>query len=265
MSNTMNYLVIATIGTFAALPAMAQNDASNIPPSAGSDTEIEVGGGAIISPRYPGSGALEVRPIPLINARTGVGTGGTLYLRGTEAGYDQLISDRVSVGVVGNYRFERDDDAAELSGMQDVDGAFEVGPKVRAQVTPNWGVEAKALADVSGAHDGYTARLGTDYRTKLTDRVDSFATVGLNYGSEDFNNAYYGVRPGEARPGRPAYSPDGGISHVDAMVGGSYALNPCWKLKAGVGADVLVGDVADSPLVEREIQPKMLVGLSYTF
>lgn len=265
MRKSVKYIAIAAAGTVVAAQAFAQNDVSNIPPSAADTTEVEVGAGAVVSPRYPGSGALEVRPIPMINAKTGTANGGTLYLRGTEAGYDHMVSDRVSVGVVGNYRFERDDDAAELQGMADVDGAFEVGPKVRAQLTPNWGVEAKALADVSNAHDGYTARVGTDYRTKLTDRVDSFATVGLNYGSENFNNTYYGVRPAEARADRPAYSPDSGISHVDAMVGGSYALNPCWKVKAGLGADVLVSDVADSPLVEQTVQPKMLVGLSYTF
>lgn len=262
MRKPLKYIAIAATGTFIAAQAFAQNAVNSVPPS--SNTQVEVGAGVIVGSEYPSGGALKARPIPLINARAGTDNG-TLYLRGTEAGYDHNISDRLSAGVVGNYRFERDNDSNALSGMRKIDGAFEVGPKVRAQMTPNWGVEAKALIDASGAHNGYTARLGTDYRTQLTERTDGFATVGVNYGSENFNNAYYGVRGNEARPGRPAYNPGDGLSHVDAMVGGSYALNPCWKLKAGVGADVLVGDVSSSPLVGRHVQPKMLLGATYTF
>ena len=33
----------------------------------------------------------------------------------------------------------------------------------------------------------------------------------------------------------------------------------------GVGADYLMGDAADSPLVKEELQPKVMLGIAYSF
>lgn len=226
----------------------------------------EVGAGVYVEPRYPGSGGLKPYAVPLFDVKKDIAPRHTLYLKDRTAGYDYHLSDRVLLGVQGAYKFSRStSDDAELSGMRKIDRTIEVGPRLRAQITPQWGVEGKLLADTMNANGGYEGRVGTDYVQPLNPCLTAFGTVGLNYGSKDYNNAYYGVSGGEARPGRPAHNVGNGFNSVDVGVGTRYALTEHVSLKTSVGADVLVGDAADSPIVEREVQPKLLAGVTYTF
>jgi outer membrane scaffolding protein for murein synthesis (MipA/OmpV family) len=227
---------------------------------------VTLGAGVIYMPDYSGADTYQSLPIPVISASKEITPGNTLYARGLSIGLDHAVSDQLTVGAVTHYRFGRDSsDSSMLSGMPDIDGAIELGPKIRYQIDRQLGVEATALFDVSDAYDGYTARIGADYVMPLGQVTYLTFAGGLNYGSEDFNNTYYGVTASQARPGRPVYSVDSGLTNLDASVGLRHAFTNHWSVQGKLGADYLVADVADSPLVEQELQPSLMLGLSYTF
>jgi outer membrane scaffolding protein for murein synthesis (MipA/OmpV family) len=228
--------------------------------------KLMLGIGGLVAPSYPGSRALKSHVVPIIVAQKEITPGNLAYLRGLTAGVDHMLTDKLSIGGFASYRPARKTaDDLELLNMSKVDAAVEIGPKVRYQATPQIGVEGQVAVDASGAHDGYTARIGGDYRRPLNETTMLTADAGLNYGSKQFNNAYYGVKPAQAMAGRPAYSPGGGFTSVDAGVGVTHALTSNWRLLGKLGADYLVGDVADSPIVKTEIQPKLMLGVAYSF
>lgn len=79
---------------------------------------------------------------------------------------------------------------------------------------------------------------------------------------------YFGVTPGQAttsKAGLAAYSPDAGIKDVYVEVGGEIALGERWLLKPGGRYGRLLGDAADSPIVESENQFSGVLGMGYRF
>ncbi|MBS0316642.1 MAG: MipA/OmpV family protein, partial [Proteobacteria bacterium] len=78
------------------------------------------------------------------------------------------------------------------------------------------------------------------------------------------NNYYYGVRPAEALPGRPAYAPGAGVDTTLALYG-SYDLSERWRLLGGVSVTRLAGTVRASPIVQPGLQPAAFIGAAYDF
>lgn len=234
--------------------------------TAANKPSVTIGAGVMYKPEYSGADSYEATPIPVISASKQITPADTLYLRGFAAGLDHAVTEQLTVGAQARYRFERDSsDSSNLSGMPDIDGAVEVGPKVRYQIDKQLGLEATALFDVSDAHDGYTVRAGADYVIPMGQVTYLTLAGGVNYGSEDFNNTYYGVTPGQATAKRPAYSVDSGLTSFDASVGLRHSISRHWSVQGKLGAEYLTSDVADSPLVEEELQPSLMLGVAYTF
>jgi outer membrane protein len=86
----------------------------------------------------------------------------------------------------------------------------------------------------------------------------------LAFRNRQLNDYYYGVRPEEARPDRPAYAPGNGLQ---AWLGvyASYQLTEGWRLIAGGGVTLLDRDVADSPIVKSAVLPTGYLGAAYDF
>ncbi len=225
-----------------------------------------LGAGVVVAPEYSGSDSYDTYALPLISFEREISPGNTVYLKGLNAGLDHALDERLSVGLMASYRFDREsDDSTSLAGMRDVDAAIEIGPKVRLQATPQLGFEATMLVDTANSHNGFTGRAGADYAMPLSEVTMLTFSGGVNYGSEDFVETYYGVTAAEARVGRPAYSPDAGFTHLDAGVGVRHSFTPNWSVQGRLAADYLLGDTADSPLVKDEFQPKLMLGLAYSF
>ena len=257
-----------TLLTAALLPLAASHAQPQGQPQP-DDSIFMLGAGIAVSPRYAGSKAYQTLALPYIIAETNLAPQHKVYLRGLNAGYEYQLSDRITVGLDGTYRMERDSgDDAELAGMADVDGTLEVGPRVRLQVNEQVGLEGRLHADVGGEHKGFDTYLGGDVRQPvnlLGTPLMLEANLGATYGSKKLNNTYFGVPSSAARADRPAYLPGAGWQSVNAGVAATYALTERWGLRGGVSADYLLGDVADSPLVEESFQPTVMLGALYRF
>ncbi|MFZ2619831.1 MAG: MipA/OmpV family protein [Alphaproteobacteria bacterium] len=258
----MRHLVLVGLLATTALSAHAQERA----PDQVQERLLMVGAGVLAKPLYAGSSAMEVQPLPVVLYRETFAQKHTLSLMGPTAAYDYAIDRTVSVGLQATYRSGRDaSDAAELSGMADVDGTVEMGPTVTYQLTPKVAATAKILADVADAHGGYTAHIGLQGRERVGEKLSLTGNVGLTYASDDFQQAYFSVPAVQARADRPAYQADGGLHSVNVSGQATYQLHGNWHLFGMAGADVLVGDAADSPLTEQALQPRAFAGVAYKF
>ena len=98
----------------------------------------------------------------------------------------------------------------------------------------------------------------------LHTRQRSCIPVGLNWKSSAAANYYYGVEPGEARLGLPAYSV-GSATNVFARLSMTYTLSEHWQIVSLLQYEKLASEISNSPSVEDDHVTTGYIGLYYEF
>ena len=128
----------------------------------------------------------------------------------------------------------------------------------------SWGtLQFQALRDISVGHKGNELRFGYEANWH-SGNWQLRPSVTLAWRDGKLNDYYYGVRPVEAAPGRPAYSAGAGINTTVAL-DTSYAFSRGWRLLGGMSLTLLPPGVTESPLVGRSVLPSLYVGAAYDF
>jgi outer membrane scaffolding protein for murein synthesis (MipA/OmpV family) len=247
-------LRLATAAPAAALftlvaPAAAQsNDA---PPEPRSDKRftVMIGGGAQVTPKYPGADSYQVTPLPLGGLRR-AGTPIPSFAPDDAIGF-KLFGESATGFSFGP--------AARLIGKRkpadvgaDVDRVgftVEAGAFAQYMVTPNIRVRVEGRKGLGG-HKGWVGNVGADL--VLRDQNSYIFSVGprARFGDNRYTDAYFGVSPAAAaRTALPAYNPGSGLYAVGAITGLTYRMGPRWGFQLRAGYDRLVGDAGRSPIV----------------
>lgn len=239
-------LALTVLAASAATAAQAQDFGF-----AGRAFSVDLGVGVDVGPDYPGSDDAEAGPW-LIWRNAGFGQPGTPQREG--------FAISPSFGTVGEREASDNDD---LTGMDDIDAAYELGLRVSYGAGPvtAFGSVRKGF----DGHEGLTGEIGAKYRTDLSDRVSLWSGLSLGYGDGDYNATYFGVTPPEAAPGRPAYDIGGGFNKASISFEARYALTENTALLGEVEYGKLIGDAADSPVVQDEYQPSLKLGIVRKF
>ena len=161
------------------------------------------------------------------------------------------------------YRFEgypNDRVPESLAGMRPRESGIDAG--FSAQAGGGWGIAyAELLHDISEISRGSELRLGYKYPLRRG-RLWLQPQAMLGFRDANLNNYYYGVRPDEATPLRPAYSARGGAVTQLGLYG-AYRLTERWRLIGGVTWVRWPDVVALSPVVETRVQRGVTLGLMY--
>jgi outer membrane scaffolding protein for murein synthesis (MipA/OmpV family) len=198
-----------------------------------------------------------------------------VFLRGTTLGANAFTwqgprpSDKLQVGPLVRYQFGRDeDDSDDLRGMGDIDAAVEVGGFLTYGIGP-WSLGATLFKDASDAHDGFTAKFAAGHRHRFSPKLQLRSELSSTWADENYTQTYFGVTAAQsARSGMRQYSPEGGIKDVGITFDLDYSLTEHWGITGRVGYKRLLGDAADSPLVEDRGSANQLstgIILSYRF
>jgi outer membrane protein len=189
--------------------------------------------------------------------------GSLVFLRSNSVGLKFGPRRERRVELFLRHRFEgspTDEIPAALSGMARREPGIDAG--IGVSWGGAWGIAyAEVLQDVSTASEGSELRLGYNHpwrRGRLLLRP--YATLAVR--SSELNNYYYGVRPEEALPGRPAYEAQSGTA-IEAGVIATYRLEGRWRLLAGAALTRYPGTVSDSPVVQRGSHPTFTLGALY--
>lgn len=227
-----------------AAPAVQAQDLSGYVLSA------DIGIGASHGPSYLGSKDKDTSPWLILR-------NGTLS-RPTANGQ---TTDGFSVVPSFNYVGRRDaEDHDALEGMDDIKAAGEIGLRLRYDQGPSIGYVA--LRKGFGGHHGLNGEFGAKYRFDATDRLTLWGTAEAKYGDSKFNDTYFGVTTDEAITSQyDSYTPGGGIYAASIGVQARYALTENMAVLGEVEYERLLGDSADSPLVEDKSQPKVKLGI----
>jgi outer membrane scaffolding protein for murein synthesis (MipA/OmpV family) len=231
-------------------------------------TGLKVGGILIVKPTYEGSDNYEVFGFPYIFPTFAGGPG--FFSRIDAKGLDDIrfkLIDRGGfvAGPLGGYNLGRDeDDDDALDGLGNVDGGVVAGAFAGYRFGP-------VLLDVSfhntfGDDGGYQIRFGAEAERPLSERFLLTARVGATYADDDYMSNYFGVSLGQSlSSGLPEYDAEAGFKDVHVELGLKAELDAHWSARASVRYSRLIGDAADSPIVESEDQVMGLIGLSYRF
>ena len=231
---------------------------------------VQLGGGVMASPEYLGSDEMETDVVPFVRVEyQDVVTFSVPEGLNVKVLQAQGVNGGIWEGEVGvGYDFGREeDDSDNLTGLGDVDDAA----LLQAKLT-----HKHSAADVSvqfrqalGGHDGFDVTAAVE-RGVMLPQYHTVVKYGANivYGSDDKMEAYHGITAAQAAASpryNTVYTPDAGFQTTGVNIMASRKVTPEWSLTGIAAADVLLGDAADSPLTEEELQLSVGAFLSYTF
>ncbi|MEM6456799.1 MAG: MipA/OmpV family protein [Acidobacteriota bacterium] len=223
--------------------------------AAAGDGRVTVG--AAVLPEFEGSDDNQV--VPLISLRRGVGDF-VLEVEGLGARLDLVGEGSIwRAGPAIRLALPREDDvdAAAVAALPEVDFALEVGafvgfemPFTRAQGGQLSGT-LTLTQDVLDAHEGFVVQANLEYFFA----VNRMLRVGLGptatYASGDYMRSYFSVdAAGSAASGLPVFDADAGLKDAGFQAFTILSFSEQWGVLTRVAYTKLLGDAADSPIVE---------------
>jgi outer membrane protein len=201
----------------------------------------------------------DARLVPIIYAESD-----RFFLMGPRAGWRFVQSDRFTLSAVANYRFDGYDsnDSRALEGMDDRDGSLDAG--VELQYRADFGtLTFSAVTDTLDKSSGQEVSLRYGYPFSLA-RGTVSPFIESAWLSDDLVDYYYGVRPEEAREGRPAYRPDSTFN-TTLGVNGTWLFDRRHLVFLNAGYQWLGSEIEDSPIMNADAGASVILGWVYTF
>ena len=153
-------------------------------------------------------------------------------------------------------------DAPELDGI-DRNLTGDVGISWSYKIAPDTTVEASILQEVTGIHNGQEARAEIEQKIMLGP-VPIWLAGAITWQSDDLAGYLYGVSASEAAATRAEYNPDAAlIPSASATTG--YPINDKTLLFGRLTYRLLPDEITSSPIVARDDQLRLSVGLNYSF
>jgi outer membrane scaffolding protein for murein synthesis (MipA/OmpV family) len=226
----------------------------------------QVGGLVYVSPKYEGSKSYSAIGFPVI-APAGLGDAGIIQVYGIDdIRWRAFQFSGFEFGPLGGYRFGRDEeDGARLRGTGDIDGGLVLGGFATYRTGP-LAFSVSYHHQASGDETGGLFRMQGQLVTPLAPGVKMTTTLGTNYATDDYMTSFFGVNAAQAKAsGLAFYAPSAGFKDVFAGAVGSIDLNDRWTLMLIGRYSRLIGDAADSPIIETENQFYGGAALTYKF
>jgi MipA family protein len=267
MRNVFHATLSAALITIGSLsPAIAGGPYDRIGPPTWT-----AGGVLVISPKYEGSKSHDVTGIPYIFPSFSEASS-LVAMRGPDDVRLRLFNHGAFVaGPLVGYKFDRESsDGRKLRGWGDVDGGLVLGAFAGYRLLPWLTFDVSYHRTVTGDVDGGQLRFGLEYEAPVSDRLTLLGRVGATYADDDYMAAYFGVTAAQAAASAafanlPQYNAGAGFKDVHVGVGARIQIDPRWALTIGSRYGRLVGDAADSPVIETKDQISGFANLTFKF
>lgn len=219
----------------------------------------QVGGFVFVSPTFEGAKSYQAIGFPFV-APAGFGDGGLVQIKGADDVRLRLFQlGGFEFGPLAGYRFGREgDDVSHVPGLGDIDGGLVLGGFATYRTGP-FSISASYHHQVTGDETGGLVRFGAELVSRPAPGLKLTTSIGTNYALEDYMTAFFGVNVG------PIYRPSAGFKDVHAGVTAAIELTDQWSLLLIGRYAHLIGEAADSPIVETESQLYGGLALSYKF
>ncbi len=241
------------------------------------DWRLTLGVGGSVSPDYEGSDDYEATPLPLIELSwRDIVSVGTLGGPGIKVNYFKLKGptpkDHLTLSATAGYgggRDQNDNDA--LQGLGDLDSGanLRLGADYQYQ---NFGVSLAVNWDVTGDRDGTTVTAGVHYSFALgSPKTLLTLGTGFTWADDEYMGNIFGISGAQAaasRRGFAAFDASSGIKDVGVNAMVMHRWDENIGILGQIGYSRLVGDAADSPIVDQDGdagQFSVLLGVTYSW
>jgi len=215
------------------------------------DFVSSLGAGVGLAPDYEGSD--DYTAVPLLFGRIGWGDGKYVALQGNQLRWN-LGDNTIEFGPLLQYRRDRDDvDNKQVDRLDDVDAAVEAGLFLTGRSGP-WSATLEFATDISDTYNGYIITLGGKYQTNITESLKTTYGLSTTYASGNYMETYFQIDNGNRGTSTlPNYTADRGqLKDVGLSMAADYRINKSWSVLGNLGYKYLMGDAADSPIVDDE-------------
>ena len=142
-------------------------------------------------------------------------------------------------------------DHANLAGLPDIDLGFEAGAFLESYNGP-WRVRADVKQEFAGGHGGLLGSLDVAWGSRWTKNTSIVIGAKTTLVDQTYAESYFGVSAADATGTRQAYSPETGFRDVSGYFQVIYDFTPNVFLSFEGRGQLLLGDIAESPLVESD-------------
>ena len=185
-----------------------------------------------------------------------------------------LNHSNLEFGPMGIDRFGRGGmDDPVVSRMSTVDDSLEAGLFVGYSNTfdgnprHRMNIHLDVTQDVSNNHDGLVASLVGLYWRPVAIPFDIGFRGSVTYANNNYMSSFFDVSANDsANSGLPQFDADAGIKDAAVSLMGLLHLSKSWHIGGGIQYKRLIGDAADSPIVDqRGNANQILFGLALLF
>ena len=233
---------------------------------------ITLGAGGIYHPDYLGSDEYELSPFPVVKIEYD-----NLYVETDGPGLraNLMPHDGFEFGPIVKYGEGREDVEDDVvDRLPEIDDELWVGlfagytEKGIFHDHDSLGVEIESLWAAS-EDNGSTVSLGVTYGTHVNKRLMVSIGTSATYANTDYAKTYFSIdAQGAAASGLSTFSAGDGLRDIGLKATARYAITREIGLGAMAGVTQLMGDFADSPIVDERGDSTQAFGgmfLTYTF
>lgn len=245
-------------------PAAAQEDGD-------SNNFVVVGAASL--PEFEGADEQQIVPFGVLRLNA---WGAGIEIDGLQGRVNVLGDGSIlRAGPAFSFTPPRDSDDPAIEALRDVNFAVEVGAYVGFE-TPFGGLEEGTLSgmvqvrhDVLDEHNGLLITPELEYFFAVNRMFRVGAGINATWASEDYMDAYFGVTADDAlASGLTEFDAGSGFKDAGAEVYSIFSFSERWGLFSRVAYNRLLGDAADSSIVQEAGDRDQLFyggGLFYRF
>lgn len=233
---------------------------------------LEAGLGVGLAPEYEGADEYMVLPLPRLKYETDVVTFET---SGLGVAADIVTARGFDGGPIIRWNMGRSDvDDAVVDRLDDVDGGLELGGYIGlSRPIATFGEGAPLMAtgrfeftQAVGGHEGLSGTVSAGL-VKPFGETTVGASVFTTFSSDDYADAFFSVDARDsARSGLARYDAEGGLKSFGLTAFASHQLTEKWSINGFGSYSRLVGDAADSPIVDiRGDANQAFIGFGFSY
>jgi outer membrane protein len=221
-------------------------------PNAEKTRRVTLGLGVAAVPEYEGSEDYMAVPVPIVRvdwqSRRYAEISGTRLRVNVLSGVAKL-----QAGPIFNYNIGRDDiDNDRVDALRTIDNTIE-GGGFATFVAGRWKTYLEFLTDVDDEHDGSVFTFRESYRQSLKNQRLLTFNFSFTYADDDYMETFFGIdADNAARSGLRTFDAEAGFKDVQVSVVFRTKLSKGWNIAYSLGYKRLLGDAADSPVVDDE-------------
>ncbi|MEJ2729271.1 MAG: MipA/OmpV family protein [Deltaproteobacteria bacterium] len=222
-------------------------------------TTAAVGLGPGVAPEYEGSDDYKLVPIPFVSVKF---SNDMSILWVANLARANLIPSRTwMAGPMLQYIQERNHvDNDKVDKLDTVDASLMAGGFAGVRVD-RFSFSLEAMQDIADGNDGAIVRLRGGYHLLAGKVWNASLNAFTTWADGDYMSAYFGInRRNSDKSGLKTFNADSGFKDVGVALPVTYSPWEHWSIMGAVAYKRLLGDAADSPVVDDEGNANQFIG-----